>query len=85
MRTPTIPWNLEKEKMLDFKARGFSYKQIGEYLFSSYGHCVTQARLSQIFKQWKNESQYTEVTYPIEGADRSPQMVAILKKSMEIV
>ena len=55
MRTPTIPWEVEKIKLLDFRARGFSYKKVSEYLYATYGRTVTQARLSQVFNGWKNE------------------------------
>jgi hypothetical protein len=55
MRTPTIPWDVEKQKLLEFRQRGLSYGDINKYLHATYGHSVTQARLSQVFTGWRKE------------------------------
>ncbi len=53
MRTPTIDWELYKEQLQQLKAEGKSLTDINKVLYEKLGKCVTNARLSQVFKKWR--------------------------------
>jgi hypothetical protein len=57
MRPQTIDWGLYKEQLLEMKAAGKSLTEINKILYEKLGKCVTNARLSQVFKRFKLEKE----------------------------
>lgn len=56
MRTPTINWEAYKARLLALRyEEGKSLTDINKILFEELGRSVTNARLSQVFKVWRNE------------------------------
>jgi hypothetical protein len=56
MRPQTIDWGLYKEQLLEMKAAGKSLTEINKILYEKLGKCVTNARLSQVFKHYREEA-----------------------------
>lgn len=66
MRTPKLDWEALKPLMLNLRQdRRLTLSQINEYLFENYGKCVTNARLCQVYKAWKDHSEAVKIN---EGA-----------------
>jgi hypothetical protein len=66
MRPQTIDWELYKEQLLQLRAEGKSLTDVNKVLYEKLGKCVTNARLSQIFKQWREEKPTDAVTQAVE-------------------
>lgn len=56
MRTPKLNWEKLKAELLDLKyTQKKSLSDINAVLYEKYGKAVSNARLSQLYKQWATE------------------------------
>lgn len=71
MRKPTIPWEAYKEQLLELKYKEKkSLTEINKILAEKLGKSVTNARLSQIYKQWKVAELQTEIQQKLDVLDQ---------------
>lgn len=58
MKTPRLDWEALKPLLLNLKyERHLSLTEINTYLHEQYGKHVTNARLSQIFTNWRYQDE----------------------------
>ena len=58
MRTPRLDWRALRPMLENLKyGQGKSLNDVSKYLYETYGTTVTAARLSQIYKSFKEDVQ----------------------------